>query len=112
MTFTFTSEPIADALLFLENVAIKGIFENMQKGGYSQYGRMKGFGLDVRVDTNPKMMHHKVFIIDEKIVITGFFNPKKSANEKNDENILIIYDEGIARKYLEEFNYLWKEKTI
>jgi phosphatidylserine/phosphatidylglycerophosphate/cardiolipin synthase-like enzyme len=112
MTFTFTSEPIADALLFLENVAIKGIFENMQKGGYSQYGRMKGFGLDVRVDTKPKMMHHKVFIIDEKIVITGSFNPTKSANEKNDENILIIYDEGIARKYLEEFNYLWKEKTI
>jgi phosphatidylserine/phosphatidylglycerophosphate/cardiolipin synthase-like enzyme len=112
MTFTFTSESIADALLFLENVTIKGIFENRQKSGYSQYPRLKGFGLDVRVDTNPKTMHHKVFIIDEKIVITGSYNPTKAANEKNDENILIIHDEGIASKFLEEFNYLWKEKTI
>ncbi|MBW2980919.1 hypothetical protein KY360_05880 [Candidatus Woesearchaeota archaeon] len=113
MIFTFTSEPIADALLFLEDVDIKGIFEKRQAGSkYSQFNRMKDFGVDVRVDSNPRTMHHKVFIIDEKIVITGSYNPTKAANTKNDENILIIYDEDVSGKYLDEFNYLWLNKTI
>lgn len=113
MTFTFTSEPIADSLLFLENVTIKGVFEKRQAASrYSQFGRMKDFGLDVKVDNNPKTMHHKTFIVDEKIVITGSYNPTKAANTKNDENILILYDEDISKKYLDEFNYLWQEKTI
>jgi phosphatidylserine/phosphatidylglycerophosphate/cardiolipin synthase-like enzyme len=112
MIFTFTSEPIGDALLFLEDVDIKGIFEKRQRGRYSQFERLKDFGLDVWFDSNPKTMHHKVFIVDEKIVITGSYNPTNAANTKNDENILVIYDKGIARKFLDEFNYLWQDKTI
>lgn len=30
-------------------------------------------------------------------------NPTKSGNEKNDENIVIIHDSGVAKAYLEEF---------
>ena len=54
-------------------------------------------------------MHHKVFIIDNRTVITGSFNPTKNGDTRNDENILIIHDEKIAGKYLEEFNELNKE---
>ena len=113
MIFTFTSEPIGDALLFLENVTINGVFEKRQAASrYSQFGRMKDFGVDVKVDTNPKTMHHKTLIIDEKIVITGSYNPTNAANTKNDENVLIIYDEDISQKYLDEFYSLWENKTI
>ena len=113
MIFTFTSEPIGDSLLFLENVTLKGVFEKRQAASrYSQFGRMKDFGADVKVDTNPKTMHHKTFIIDEKIVITGSYNPTQAANTKNDENVLIIHDEDISQKYLDEFHYLWENKTI
>jgi len=48
-------------------------------------------------------MHHKVWIIDGKTVITGSFNPTKAGNEKNDENLVIIHDKEIAGQYLEEF---------
>jgi phosphatidylserine/phosphatidylglycerophosphate/cardiolipin synthase-like enzyme len=51
-------------------------------------------------------MHHKVFIIDNNTIITGSFNPSKAANEKNDENILIINNKDIAKRFLEEFDYL------
>ena len=53
-------------------------------------------------------MHHKVFIIDENIVITGSFNPTESADKRNDENILIIHDSIVAGKYLGEFDRVWK----
>lgn len=107
MTFSFTSEPIADALLFNKDIEIKGVFEKSQRSQYSQYERLKGFGLDVKFDNNKANMHHKVFIIDSKTVITGSFNPTKSGDTRNDENLLIIHDKEITRKYIEEFEMVW-----
>jgi phosphatidylserine/phosphatidylglycerophosphate/cardiolipin synthase-like enzyme len=106
MTFTFTNEDIADAILF-KDVDIKGVFEARQVSKYSQFERLKDFGLDVKKDKNGYNMHHKVFIIDNKTVITGSFNPTKAGDNRNDENVLIIHDKDIAKKYLEEFEYLW-----
>lgn len=54
-------------------------------------------------------MHHKVFIIDGKTVVTGSFNPTAGGNTRNDENILIIEDEEIAELFLEEFDKVRKE---
>ena len=54
-------------------------------------------------------MHHKVFIIDNETVITGSYNPTKHANEKNDENILVIHGREIAGEYVQEFLDLWGE---
>ncbi len=47
-------------------------------------------------------IHHKVFIIDGKTVITGSYNPTRNGNEYNDENMLIINDYAIARRFLDE----------
>ncbi len=107
MTFSFTDEEIADAILF-KDVEIKGIFEALQAGSeYSQYQRMKDFGIDVIKDKNKAAMHHKVFIIDNSTVITGSYNPTFAGNNRNDENIIIIHDKGIALKYVDEFEKVW-----
>jgi phosphatidylserine/phosphatidylglycerophosphate/cardiolipin synthase-like enzyme len=107
MTYSFTDEDVADAIL-LQNVEIKGIFETFQAGSqYSQYKRMEGFGLDVKKDKNIKIMHHKVFIIDNETVITGSYNPTLSGNLRNDENILVIQNKVVAEKFLMEFEILW-----
>jgi len=108
MTFSFTDEDIADAILF-KNIDIKGVFENVQAGSqYSQYKRMRDFGIDVKKDKNKKAMHHKVFIIDSKTIITGSMNPTGSGNFRNDENVLIIRNKEIAGKFLEEFELVWE----
>lgn len=44
-----------------------------------------------------------------KKVITGSFNFSKNATEKNDENILIITDNNIAKLYEEEFKRIEKD---
>lgn len=109
MTFSFTSEQIADAILTNGNlIDIKGIFEKSQAASnYSQYKRLRDFGLNVRIDGNKYNMHHKVFIIDNETAITGSYNPTTGGDEKNDENVLIIRDRGIAQLYLEEFSRLF-----
>ena len=112
MTFSFTDYDIADTLIEKrkDGIEIKGIMEKKRiTMKYNQYKHLKNNNIDVIPDTNSATMHHKVFIIDDAIVITGSYNPTKNANENNDENILIIHDKTIAKKYLEEFNSLWNK---
>ncbi|HLG24207.1 MAG TPA: phospholipase D-like domain-containing protein [Candidatus Nanoarchaeia archaeon] len=104
MTFSFTSEEIADALLRNKNIKIKGIFDRLQSSSkYSQYKRLKEFGLNVSISNGKGKLHHKVFIIDNQTVITGSFNPTSAGDGKNDENIIIIHNSKTAKKFLEEF---------
>lgn len=100
MTFSFTHDEIGDAISAFPGQK-GGVFENFQKKVKgSEYEKLKDFSV---IDKNPKMMHHKVFIVDEEIVITGSMNPTASGNDRNDENILIIYDETIASMYYQEY---------
>ena len=105
--FSFTSDPIAAALIdkASQGVSVSGIFEESQyhsnRGG--EYDNLKNAGLDVHLDGNSRNMHHKFYIIDEEIVITGSYNFSRSAEERNDENTLMIYNADIAAQYLEEF---------
>jgi phosphatidylserine/phosphatidylglycerophosphate/cardiolipin synthase-like enzyme len=108
MAFSFTHEDIADEIILKEGADVRGIFDKGQASNiYSQYGRLKSFGINVKKDSTKYKMHHKVFIIDNSTVITGSFNPTNNGNLKNDENILIIHDKGVAEKFLEEFDRLW-----
>ena len=111
MTFSFTSDKIGDFLITnKDRLDIKGIFEKFQNNKWSEYRKMENLdGINIKFDTNSNMMHHKVFIIDNETVILGSYNPTKNANENNDENILIIHDEGIAELFLEEFERLFYE---
>jgi len=107
MAFSFTDQALAAAMLAraAEGVLVEGVFESRGSGTeYSQYGTLSDAGLRVWKDGNPAAMHHKVIIIDRATVITGSFNFSASANQSNDENLLIIYDPAIAAEYLKEFD--------
>ena len=105
MTFSFTDRDIAQLLERKSKyIDVKGLMEAQRIT--MEYNQYKTFTFKVYLDKNPKLLHHKVFIIDEKIVILGSYNPTKAANTINDENILIIHDEKIAKLYLNEFSSL------
>ncbi|MEA3229645.1 MAG: phospholipase D-like domain-containing protein, partial [archaeon] len=110
MTFSFTHDSIGDAIItqHKNNIKIRGIFETTQNNKWTEYKRLKSAGISVTWDKNPYNMHHKVFIIDNEIVITGSFNPSRSGDERNDENILIIHSKEIAEKYEKEFERLFR----
>ena len=109
MSFSFTNEVIADALISKGNLEISGVLDSSQSSNkFSQLERLKGFGIKVKKDSNKYKMHHKVFIIDNETVVTGSFNPTLSGDTKNDENLLIIHDKKIANAFLREFDGLWQ----
>jgi len=103
-TFSFTADKIGDALLLKEDV--KGVFEKSQAAQeWSEYHKLKD-KFDVRLDTNGYNMHHKVFVFDKEIVVLGSYNPTANGNLYNDENMIVVYDEELAKKFLDEFERL------
>ena len=110
MTFSFTSDKIGEEVIknFHYGIDVRGVFEKFQAGNeYSEFSKMRELGMDVKLDSNPKNMHHKVFVIDNETVITGSFNPSQNADISNDENLLIIHDEDISKMFLDEFRFVW-----
>jgi phosphatidylserine/phosphatidylglycerophosphate/cardiolipin synthase-like enzyme len=55
-------------------------------------------------------LHHKFALIDQKIVITGSHNWSPSANERNDETLLIIANTTVAQHFARELLRL-KQQT-
>ncbi|MHA2163360.1 MAG: phospholipase D-like domain-containing protein, partial [Candidatus Thorarchaeota archaeon] len=53
-------------------------------------------GVDIRGDDRSGLMHHKVMIVDGYVVITGSHNWSDSAEDSNDENIIVLNSTGIA----------------
>lgn len=109
LIYSFTLDTVSDALIttYNEGIEIKIVFEKSQITQYSEYYTLKTAGLSVRNDTNSKLMHHKVMIVDETIVLTGSFNWSKSGQENNDENLIIIKSTTIASLYEDEFQEIW-----
>src|SRR3989338_4954870 len=108
MVFSFTSEAIGDAMLLNTNAKVRGLFDASQAGSqYSQFSRLEGFEMDVRKEKGRGKLHHKVFIIDNMTVVTGSYNPTGSGSSRNDENVLILHDGKVAKRFAEEFNRLW-----
>jgi phosphatidylserine/phosphatidylglycerophosphate/cardiolipin synthase-like enzyme len=100
MTYSFTSDPIGRLLAAkaAEGVNVDGICEKQQVSMYSECSL-----LSARNYTGAGLLHHKVFIIDNKTVITGSYNPTASGDRRNNENVLIITNTSIAAAYLAEY---------
>jgi len=111
LIYSFTLDSISDALIDAHNrgVDVKVVFEKQQITQYSEYQKLKAAGIEVRNDTNPAYMHDKIMIIDGIIVITGSYNYSTNAEENNNENIIIILSDNVARVYEHEFEKIWKQ---
>ena len=113
LVYSFTSNDIADAILerAQAGVTVSGVFEASQVdsnfGG--EYQRLLDAGLDVRLDSNVYNMHHKVIIIDGQVVVTGSYNFSANAEERNDENLLVIDNPVIAGQYEAEFARIYSQ---
>lgn len=110
MIYSFTLDKIADALIDakLRGVDVRILVEKekaYQRG--SEIPRLIEAGVEVALDSNPNLMHHKVMIVDEKIVVTGSYNWSWSAENRNDENLIVILGSEAAAIYEAEFESLW-----
>ncbi|MBV6399742.1 MAG: Cardiolipin synthase [Anaerolineales bacterium] len=112
LVFSFTSNDLGDIVREKaeDGLTVKGVMdeEQISSNQGTEFDPFKQADLDVRIDGIEGQMHHKVFIIDESIVVIGSYNFSQSAETRNDENILIIYNPAIAQQFLLEFERVWK----
>jgi phosphatidylserine/phosphatidylglycerophosphate/cardiolipin synthase-like enzyme len=115
LAFSFTSNELGEIVRTQAETGleIKGVMDREQIASNTgtEFDPFRQAGLDVRIDGNDGQMHHKVFVVDGKIVVLGSYNFSNAAEERNDENIIIVYNEKIADFFMEEFDRVYAHAT-
>jgi len=111
--YSFTSKPIAEALLqaHKRGVDVKVVVDKSQaKAKYTSATFLANVGIPTRIDYRYAIMHSKFMVIDDVNVETGSFNFTSAAEHKNAENVLVLRNEpALAKQYAGEWNRLWDE---
>lgn len=109
--YSFTSDAIAAALVNAHKRGVK-ISVILDRGArsdkYSEADFVAHAGIRTLIDAKHAIAHNKVMIIDGATVITGSFNFTKAAEEKNAENLLVIHDVEMAKRYARN----WQEHEV
>jgi phosphatidylserine/phosphatidylglycerophosphate/cardiolipin synthase-like enzyme len=112
LTFSFTSNELGEIIRAKDEAGliIKGVMdeEQISSNQGTEFDPFRQAGIDVRIDGNAGQMHHKVFIVDEKIVVLGSYNFSQNAEVRNDENLIIVYNPVIAEQFMMEFDRVQK----
>jgi phosphatidylserine/phosphatidylglycerophosphate/cardiolipin synthase-like enzyme len=113
LAYSFTSNQLGDILRAKaeEGLTVEGVMdaEQIVSNQGTEYDPFQQAGLEVREDGNEGLLHHKVFIIDGKIVAFGSYNFSQSAETNNDENLIVVYSAPIAQQFMQEFMRVWKQ---
>lgn len=118
MHFAFTANEISDMLIekSKSGVRVSGIFDSKlyrSTGPYSEFFKLTSAdSINIVLADNPDgKFHHKVFIVDPTLpdgfVITGSENSSSNGDRTNDENVIIIHNDKVAKAYFAEFRRLF-----
>jgi len=111
--YVFTDKEIALPLIDAQKrgVKVRVYLDRSQiESTYSVSRLLVQKGIKVRISTNNYIMHHKFAIIDNRLLLTGSYNWTFSANNRNDENLLVIDDSELIEIFQNQFVNLWTNK--
>lgn len=106
--YSFTSLPIAEALVRAHErgVEVQVLLDKSQRTqGYTAASLLAKAAIPTSIDAAHAIAHNKVIIIDNETVFTGSFNFTKAAEERNAENLLVIHDDQLAARYIENWRF-------
>jgi len=116
-TMLITREDIGDALRDRANIGIntRVMIDNESTCNSTVVSTLEeSLGNKFREMGEPGMLHNKLMIVDQAnltsdpFVLTGSHNWSNSADQKNDENTLVIHDAGIVNLFYQEFSERYK----
>jgi phosphatidylserine/phosphatidylglycerophosphate/cardiolipin synthase-like enzyme len=113
--YSFTSAPIAKALVVAHRRGVKVqviLDKSQQSQRYSSADFVRNAGIATFIDARHAIAHNKVMIIDNNVVLTGSFNFTKAAEESNAENLLVLHDVDLAKRYLTNWQGHLKHSTV
>ncbi len=109
---TLTRSDIASTILAEKNAGRKTrviVDNSTDQGSQATYLKNNGVDLLVKPANITVLFHHKYGLIDAEnyhwqgTVLTGSHNWTSSAENSNNENLLVVHDPAIANQYLQEF---------
>ena len=115
--FTFTSAPLAQALIdaHARGVRVDVLLDGTADGSqFSQRDPLCAAGVVLRVEGWKSKLHDKYAVIDagtdsDPQIITGSTNWTNNAVTANDENMLIAHDAALASAYADDFARLSRQ---
>jgi phosphatidylserine/phosphatidylglycerophosphate/cardiolipin synthase-like enzyme len=113
LAYSFTLDHLADALIRADRrgVTVSGVFDEDStfKNQGTDFEKLRQAGLDVRLDGDPGLMHIKAIIVDGETVVFGSYNFTASAENRNDENVLLVTDKELAGSFMQAFNRIYQK---
>ncbi|WP_440176988.1 phospholipase D-like domain-containing protein, partial [Bacillus subtilis] len=61
-------------------------------------------GISMKSNQHSGLMHLKMIIVDREVISTRSFNFSKAAATRNDENLMIIRDNQVAKSFSQNLN--------
>lgn len=122
--YAFTNDELANALVQAKKrgVAVQVVIDrdfdvrtDNSKGKFFESNKIpmrRVAGTKAKsLERDAGLMHQKFAVIDRKILFTGSYNWTHSAENSNDENLLLFRDAGpLAEEYRQAFLRLWDRK--
>ena len=110
--FFITHPAIRDALITAHKNGVDIKIINDATNAHSKYSihkELRKAGIKIKTENYAGKMHMKAMFVDDKISVVGSMNYTKSGNNKNDENVLIIYNKEITKYFKRTFIHLWNK---
>lgn len=115
--YSFTSRDIVKELVAAKKrgVDVKIVVDekgNKSKHSISAMNTVQLAKIPIRTNGRYAIMHDKFIVVDRKTVETGSFNYSDSANKRNSENAIVLYNmPELAEVYLEHWERRWAGGT-
>ena len=113
VAYSFTSKPIATALLAAHRRGVKVAVvadRGQNAKSYSAVWFLANQGVPVRLNDRYEATHDKFMVVDGMHVETGSFNYSSAAANRNAENALVLWNvKPLADRYGAEWARLWQE---
>lgn len=112
--YSFTSKDIANALIAAakRGVKVEVVIDQSELVNQSRVWWLLKAGIPVWLDNQVALAHNKVMIFDDRAVLTGSYNFTQAAERNNAENILIIYDKGLADLYHQNWQHRQSKSVL
>ena len=108
--FYLTHKEVINSLIRAKKRGVKVFVildANSAHNKFSRHWELRHNGIKVKTENWGGKMHMKSAIIDDKYLIIASMNWTNAAENRNDENTLIIENEELAKEFKKEFFYLW-----
>lgn len=113
--YVITSREIIQALETAARCGVKvsllvDLNQGIRNGMEQRLQGLRAAGAEIRVIPPDEVLHDKFIILDDQTVQTGSFNYSFSAQRRNIENVIVLWnDSAAAKSYTLHFMEVWEK---